>query len=128
MLGWVTTPPSGSAAGSKCLDSYLVYAPLWYGNADYLRLRILELLDTASEPVRTVVLDANAMSDIDYTGLQSLWGLTIELERRKVAFGIARPSHLIHHELKHGALLKQIGSDHIFASVDEAVVAVSPRS
>jgi MFS superfamily sulfate permease-like transporter len=107
---------------------YLVYAPLWYGNADYIRLQILELLDTASEPKRAVVLDADAVSDIDYTGLQALLGLTAELERRGVAFGIARASHLVHHELKSGALIQQIGSDHLFTSVDEAVDALTPPS
>lgn len=107
---------------------YLVYAPLWYGNADYIRLQILQLLDTAAEPKRAVVLDADAVSDIDYTGLQAVQGLITELERRGVAFGIARASHLVHHELKQGALLEQIGSDHFFTSVDEAVAALVPRS
>ncbi len=107
---------------------YLVYAPLWYGNADYIRLRILQLLDTAPEPRRTVVLDADAMSDIDYTGLQALTGLSTELRRRGVAFGIARASNLVHHDLRHGALLQQIGSDHLFSSVADAVTALAPQS
>ena len=68
-----------------------------------------------------VILDANAMSDIDYTGLQALRGLAAELDRRGVAIGVARASHLVHHELKHGSLLTELGRDHLFASVDEAV-------
>jgi len=100
---------------------YLVYAPLWYGNADHIRLRLVQLIDAAAEPVHVVILDANAMSDIDYTGLQALRGLAAELDRRGVAIGVARASHLVHHELKHGALLTELGRDHLFASVDEAV-------
>jgi MFS superfamily sulfate permease-like transporter len=104
--------------------AYLVYAPLWYGNADYLRLRIRHLIDTASQPVQVVILDADGMSDIDYTGLQALRDLTTELGQRGIAVGIARASHLVHHNLKHGALLKQIGADHLFASVEGAVAAL----
>jgi len=106
---------------------YLVYAPLWYGNADYFRSRIRELLDAASGPVRKVIIDADAMSDIDYTGLQALRGLVRELAERGVAMGIARASHLVHRELKHGALLEQLGVDHLFASVDEAVAGLTSR-
>jgi len=51
---------------------YLVYAPLWFGNADFVRLRIRRIIDAAPWPVHTLVLDANAMSDIDYTGTQML--------------------------------------------------------
>ena len=51
---------------------YLIYAPLWYGNAEYIRLRILQMLDSSAEPVRALVLDANGISDIDYTGVRML--------------------------------------------------------
>ena len=102
----------------------MVYAPLWYGNADYLRSRVRNLVDGASTPVQAVVLDANGMSDIDYTGLQALRDLATELETRGVELGIARASHLVHHDLKHGALLQQLGADHLFASVEGAVAAL----
>lgn len=102
---------------------YLVYAPFWYGNAAYLRQRIRHRVEAAPEPVRVVVLDADGMSDIDYTGLQALRDLAVELESRGAALFVARASHLVHHELKHGALLAQLGPDHLFGSVEDAVVA-----
>jgi SulP family sulfate permease len=103
---------------------YLVYAPLWYANADYLRLRIRHLLDAASDPVHTVVLDADGMSDIDYTGLQVLRELVGELDQRGIAIGIARASHLVHYDLKQGAILQRLGPDHLFVSVEDAVTAL----
>jgi high affinity sulfate transporter 1 len=107
---------------------YLIYAPLWYGNADYFRTRVRNLVHTAAEPLQAVVLDANGMSDIDYTGLQALRDLTNELGQQGVTVGIARASHLVHHDLKHGALLKQLGSDRLFPSVEEAVTALQRPS
>jgi high affinity sulfate transporter 1 len=103
---------------------YLVYAPLWYGNADYFRLRIRHLVDAAASPVRAVIVDANGISDIDYTGLQALRDLTAELRQRGVSIEIARASHLVHHDLKRGTLLAQLGADHLFTSVQDAVNAV----
>ena len=106
---------------------YLVYAPLWYGNADYFCLRLRQLVEAASSPVEVVILDANAMADIDYTGLQALRGLATELEGRGVTIGVARASHLVHHDLKHGALLTQLGRGHLFSSVEEAVTSLQRR-
>jgi SulP family sulfate permease len=106
---------------------YLMYAPLWYGNADYFRLRLRHLVEAASSPVRAVIIDADGISDIDFTGLQALRDLTAELKQRGVSIEIARASHLVHHELKHGALLTQLGADRLFDSVQDAVNAVSQR-
>lgn len=103
---------------------YLLYAPLWYGNADYVRQRIRHLVNDASEPVHAVVLDAAGVSDIDYTGLLALRDLVTELRQQGVTIAIARTSHLVHHDLKRGAILQQIGPGHVFPSVDQAVTAL----
>ena len=103
---------------------YLVYAPLWYGNADYFRNRVRQLVSAAPSPVHAMVLDAVAISDIDYTGLQALGDLVAELRRQGVTLAIARSSHLVHHDLKHGALLQQLGPGHLFTSVEAAVEAL----
>ena len=100
---------------------YLVYAPLWYGNAQHVTERIEQLVDRAPEPVSVVVVDADAMSDIDFTGLRALRGLVKRLRAKGVTLAIARASHLVHHDLKHGALLEEIGADRLFPSVAEAL-------
>jgi sulfate permease, SulP family len=102
---------------------YQVYAPLWYGNADYLRLRIRNLVDSAAIPIHAVIFDAAGIPDIDYTGLQAFRDLASELARRGVTLRVARASHLVHHNLKRGALLGQLGADHLDNSVEEAVIA-----
>ncbi|MGI9009021.1 MAG: SulP family inorganic anion transporter [Streptosporangiaceae bacterium] len=104
---------------------YLPYGPLWYGNADYIRRRIRGLVDGADQPARALVLDANAMSDIDYTAARALSELAAGLSRRGVTTGIARSSHLVHHDLKHSGLLKEIGREHLFATVEAAVDALA---
>lgn len=104
---------------------YLIYGPLWYGNADHIRSRIREIIDSAVHPVHAIVLDANGMSDIDYTAAQTLGALATELEQQDVTTGIARSSHLVHHDLKHSGLLEIIGPDHLFATVEEAIDAMA---
>ena len=103
---------------------YLVYAPIWYGNAKYVVERALQFVDEAHGPVTAFVIDADAISDIDYTGIRALRGLTKRLGGRGISLAIARASHLVHHDLKHGALLDEVGADRLFPSVAEAVRAV----
>jgi MFS superfamily sulfate permease-like transporter len=104
---------------------YLLYAPLWYGNADHVMDRVRQALHTAPPPVHTLVFDANGVSDVDYTGAKALGELVSELEQTGVAVELARTSHLVHHDLKHAGLLELVGAGHIFASVQEAVAAAT---
>ena len=69
---------------------YLVYAPLWYGNADYLRLRV-RTRRRRPRPGAGLVLDADGISDIDYTGVQALRDLITELAQRGVPSGSPGP-------------------------------------
>jgi sulfate permease, SulP family len=106
---------------------YLVYAPVWYGNADYVRLRVRTILEQTQPKVRALVLDADAISDIDFTGAAALGALTTELKQQGVTLGIARSSHLVHHDLKHSGLLQDIGP-HLFSTVEDAVAAFTGTS
>ena len=147
---------------------YLLYAPVWYANADYVRLRVHEIIDAAgasgaspgaaaagratpspapgappasppapgappalgappapSPAIHGFVFDADGISDIDFTGARTLGELAAELKKQKVALAIARSSHLVHHDLKHGGLLTHIGPEQLFDTVEDAVKAVS---
>jgi SulP family sulfate permease len=104
---------------------YLLYAPLWYGNADYIRLRVRGIVDSVDPPVHAFILNVNAMSDIDFTGARALGDLAAELQARGVTLAIARASHLVHHDLKHSGLLQTIGPDRLFATVEDAVSALA---
>lgn len=107
---------------------YMVYAALWYGNADFVRLRINSLLAAAETPVRLLVIDANGMSDIDFTGSEALGQIVEALRARSVTIAVARSSHMVHRGMKHGGLLAKIGPDHLFPSVEEAVAALGSRA
>ncbi|WP_045878193.1 SulP family inorganic anion transporter [Pseudofrankia sp. DC12] len=104
---------------------YLLYAPLWYGNAEFVVIRIRAVLAATSPPVRAFVLDANGISDIDYTGARTLGELATELRQHGVTMGIARSSHLVHHDLQHAGLVHAIGPRHLYSTVEQAVAALA---
>jgi sulfate permease, SulP family len=110
---------------------YLLYAPLWYGNATHVVDRIRQIIASAPEPVHTLVLDGDAMSDIDYTGAKALGELLAQLQKEGIAVAVARASEIAHRDLRRSGLLDAIGTDRVFTNVDAAVRSLSqpqPRS
>lgn len=62
------------------------------------------------------MLDADGMSDIDYSAARALGQFAADLRHRGVQLGVARTSHLVHHDLKHSGLLDDVGADRLFPS------------
>jgi SulP family sulfate permease len=125
---WIPPDVGRPTEGVPGVIVYLMYGPLWYGNAGYFRSRVRQIVASAPHPLHALVLDADAMSDIDFTGARTLGQLATELRRHGVTIAIARSSHLVHHDLKHSGLLQSIGADRLFASVDEAVKALAAEA
>lgn len=103
---------------------YLLYAPVWYGNAAYVCDRARALVRDVA-PLKGFVLNAIGISDVDYTGAKALGELITELKASGTTFAVARSSHLVHHNIKHAGLLDAIGSDRIFDDVEDAVRALA---
>lgn len=104
---------------------YLLYAPLWYGNASFVTARLRAAVAASRPPIKAVVLDADGMADIDYTGARQLGDLAVQFRQRGVRLAIARASHLVHHDLKHSGLLKAVGPGFVFPTVEDAVRALT---
>jgi sulfate permease, SulP family len=122
---WIQTDagrPTEQVAG---VVVYLLYAPVWYGNATHVVDRILELVKAAPQPVHTLVLDADAIPDIDYTGALALSELLVRLEQEGVHVGVARASEIAHRDLRRSGLLDALGPNRTFSNVDDAVRALS---
>jgi high affinity sulfate transporter 1 len=101
-------------------------APVYYANAAPFRAEVKKALAEASPPAKVLVLDADATSDIDYTGTRTLRALFDELKRDGVVVGVARAVGGAPQNLARSGLTESIGADHLFATVDDAVNALHP--
>ena len=111
--------------GAETLPGLLVYrfdAPPFFVNAQYLRQRVLELVD-ASEDVRWVVLNAEAWTYLDATAIEVLIQLHGELEERGIALSFARLKGRQREIFEETGLTARIGSDRFFPTVRAAVAA-----
>ena len=125
---WIPMSLGRPTEGVPGVIVYLPLAPVWFGNAQLLTERIRNLVDEAPQPVRTLVIDAAGISDIDFTGAKALDDLIRELKKRGIALGVARTSGLVPRDLARSELLQDLGPDHVFPDVESAVVALSGRA
>ena len=111
--------------GAETVPGLLVYrfdAPPYFVNAEYLRQRVLELVD-ASEDVRWLVLNAEAWTYLDATAIDVVTHLQVELEQRGIVLCFARLKGRQREIFEETGLTLRIGSDRFFPTVRAAVAA-----
>jgi MFS superfamily sulfate permease-like transporter len=103
-------------------------APVYYANAAAFEAEIRKVLAEDPSPATVLVVDADAITDIDYTGTRTVGDLVDDLKRSHVVFGLARAVGGAPENLSRSGLLDRIGADRIFTTVDEAVTALGPKA
>ncbi|MCG5219259.1 SulP family inorganic anion transporter [Streptosporangium soli] len=89
----------GAAGGP--LAVYRFESQLFFANADTFKAEITHLADQGA---RWIVLDAEAITDVDTTGAQTLRETTAVLRERGVTFAVARATTGLRHLLDHYGL------------------------
>jgi MFS superfamily sulfate permease-like transporter len=105
---------------------YRFDAPLFFVNAEYLRQRVLALLE-ASGQVEWVVLDAEAWMYLDATAIDTLEQLQAELAARDVTLAFARLKGRQREIFEETGLAQLVGTERFFPTVRAAVAAYESR-
>src|SRR6476660_3146062 len=94
---------------------------LFFANARYFKGRVREAIRAASAPVRWLVLDADAVTYADSTGLEALEHLTNDLRRDQITLVVARLRTRMEEQFELSGLTETIGPEHFYATVHAAV-------
>jgi SulP family sulfate permease len=113
------TPGTESEPG---LVVYRFGAGLFYANAERFSDELSGLVDVPSPP-RWVVLQADAMDDIDYTGGKTLAELASRFVGRGIVFAVAGATDRVRGELDDFGITATIGADRIYDRLDDARTA-----
>ena len=109
----VASKPTPGAQSEPGLVVYRFGVGVFYANAERFTEEIMSLVDTPSPP-RWLVLDAEAIDDIDYTGGQTLVEVVEQLSQRGVSFGVVDASPELRRELDRFGITAKIGEDRYF--------------
>ncbi len=105
------------------LIAYRFYAPLVFSNIGHFVARVRELVAASPTPVRWFMIDAQAITEIDVTALDSLRELDEEFHRQGIALKIARANRPLREILERAGLTRELGQESFFPSVHEGVQA-----
>ena len=124
-------PPGASGQGEH-QAGVLVFAPsapLSFTNAEHICGKIKSIIDARTPPVKLLVIEANGIIDMDYTGSQILRDTIADLRTRSILVAIARLSdERAQAQALRTGLIETIGPDRVFMSVEEVVRTLGPRA
>jgi high affinity sulfate transporter 1 len=98
-------------------------APLFYANANRFVDDIQSLIDTATERVRWLILDAGGLTDVDYSAGVAVAGLLDYLDARQITLAMARVDPGLVDTLRADDLLDRILPSHLYDTLDAAINA-----
>ena len=98
-------------------------ADLFYANAGRFVTDVRGLVESAPTPVRCLVVDAGAITSIDYSAARVVRDLQKELCDRGITFVLVHAEPSLLADLRRHRLSDVIGADHIFDTLREALAA-----
>ncbi len=117
---------------SELLPSVMVIAfqaPLSFLNAYSFQQGVRELMESRPKPPHLVVLEASSINTIDFTASQIMVELIRHCHAAGVTFAVARLEAVRAQEaFARFGIMEQLGESRHFHSVDEAILALGPRS
>jgi MFS superfamily sulfate permease-like transporter len=123
---WKLTPPVAGAMTVPGLVLYRFGAALYYANASRFSDEIRAIVGPSPTPVRWLIVDAEAITDIDYSAARIIEELKKYLTNAGVAFGVARLQDNSRADFDRHHLTEAIGPSWIFNRLHDALNAYEP--
>ncbi len=122
---WQATPAVPGALSGPGLVIFQFGSDLFYANAGRFAADVRGLIEGADPPVKWLVVDAGAITSVDYSAARVLTDLQRDLIRRSIALVLVHTESSLRADLHRHRLIEVIGADHIFDTLREALAAIS---
>ena len=96
-------------------------AQLFFANDTLLRDRVHKLVHTTTPRSRAVLIDLEATNDLGISSTDMLTDLATELKKEGIALELARARDPIQDMLRRTGVIKAIGEEHIYRTIEEGV-------
>jgi MFS superfamily sulfate permease-like transporter len=123
---WKLTPPIAGATTRPGLVMYRFGAALYYANATRFADEILAVVGPSPSPVRWFIVDAEAITNIDYSAARVVEALKKNLSNAGVNFGFARLPASTRADFDRHHLTELFAPSWIFNRIHDALDAYWP--
>jgi SulP family sulfate permease len=121
--GWTTASATPGHQTEPGVILYRFGADLFYANATRFADEARALVEGAPDPVRWLVIEADAITNLDYTAARVVLTLIEELARQRIGIAFARVSPSLRADMNRHGVTAALGPDNLFASRHEALAA-----
>ena len=121
---WMPAPAVPGCETEPGLIVYRFGADLFYANEYRFADEVQALVERAPTAVQWFVVDAGAITDLDYTAARSVLGLLEQLKGRGVNLIFARVSRYLRSDMDRHGITAAVGEVRIFSTLHEAVATV----
>ncbi|AFY93022.1 SulP family inorganic anion transporter [Chamaesiphon minutus] len=118
---WQTIPVQMGSVSAPGLIIYRFSRDLFYANATFFSEEIEGLVKSANPPVRWLILEARAITDIDYSASLTIRDVAKELAAQNVTFVISGLPPEPRRQFDRDGLTDLIGTDRFFNHLEEAL-------
>ena len=120
---WLPVPTTPGKESEPGRIIYRFGADLFYANVNRFADEVRALVERAPTPVRWFIVDASAITDIDYSAAQSIRDLLDELTRQEVDVIFGRVTQYLRSDMDRHGITAAVGETRIFPTLHEAVAA-----
>jgi SulP family sulfate permease len=121
---WIAVPAKPGIETEPGLIVYRFGADLFFANDARFADEVRALIKYAPTPVQWFVVDAGAITDVDYSAARSMRDLCTELTQRGVILVFARVNAYLRADMDRHGITEVIGTEKIFTKLHHALEAV----
>ena len=122
---WRAIPAVPGAQSAPGLVIFRFGADLFYANADRFADKVRELIEGTLTPVNYLVVDASAITSIDYSAARVVRDLQQELHSRGIQLVVVHAEQPLLADLRRHRLGDVIDEERIFDTLHEALAAIN---
>ena len=101
---------------------YRFNGSIFFENSYYFSHRLREAIAGAKKPVQYVIIDAGAIDEIDYTAVEMLRELYLQLKNDEIQIGMAHVAPNLQQQLEKFGVVNIIGHKHIYPTMNQALL------
>ncbi|WP_322043457.1 SulP family inorganic anion transporter [Paraburkholderia sp. J67] len=124
---WMPVPAEAGLMTAPGLIVYRFGADLFYANDHFFVDDVRRLIDGAPSPVHWLVIDAAAITDVDYSAGRSLNELCETLHNSGVKVIFGRVNRYLRADMDRHGITPVVGAENIYTTLHAALAAVHPE-
>jgi MFS superfamily sulfate permease-like transporter len=125
---WESAPTTAGKETAPGLIIYRFGADLFYANDSKFVEEVRTLVHHAPTPLQWLIVDAGAITDIDYSAARSIRDLLEDLQKKKVNLIFGRVSVYLREDMDRHGISAVVGEQRIFRTLHEAIASTGIAS